>query len=51
MYNGINGDKVNEGEEETVSLANIPAPPTSPLPYSNSITCISHISSNTTITN
>lgn len=42
MYNGINGDEVNKREEETVSATHASNAPSSPLPCSNSITCISY---------
>ena len=43
----MNGDEVNEGEEETVTPATPIVAPTSPYPCSNSITCISHNTTNT----
>ena len=51
IYNRMNGDEVNKGEEETVSPARFPVAPSSPHPSSNSITCISFILLNTTTAN
>ena len=43
----MNEDEVNKEEEETVSPVNIPVAPFSPPLCSNSITCISYITANT----